>query len=500
MAKRTYFLLLFLLILLNSCITKTDKNIIVSPIHQNDFHRLTTYQEFMSFLRYVDSANTNITLDTLGALKNEYVLPVVKLSYVNENHDKLKILILAQQHGDEPSGCEAVLDLIASFANGKNIELLQNIELFIVPKVNPWGGDNNERRNVDDLDLNRDHMLLNTTEIQLVHQLYNRILPEVTIDIHEYNPYHEEWADFGYYKNADVQLGGVTNPVIDQGISKLIYNELIPAVKNDFESKGYSFLEYTLGHIYNEKGRLRHSTTHIDDGRQSFGILQTLSLIIEGKNGRDSIENIKFRTESQFAMVSSLLNYFSNNSSEVKSVVNDARNKLINNGLDEYVGVRFTHIKNDKELAYPLYSIAQQKDTIFMIGEYYPKRVITDSVLVPNGYLIPKNDILLQSWLKRHDVVVEGLIPNEDARIYGYTVLDKKKSQSFEGWDFWDVEVSESKVQVDLSEYIYVPLSQLSANKILLAFEPRSMLALFNEIEYGYLIQNNNYPIVKVVL
>lgn len=490
---------ILLLFVFAGCQINNENQKIIAPSVKSHYKSLTTHQQLISFLQAADSLSHFVHYDVLGKLGEGYVLPLVKIAGISNNNQKLDVMVLAQQHGDEPSGKEAVLEMIAGFTNGNNLELLDSITLHVFPQVNPRGGDNDERRNADNIDLNRDHLVLITKENELLHQYFQEIMPEVTIDIHEYDPYYEEWTNFGYYKNADVQLGGITNPNIDKDISDLFYNSILSSVKKDVESKGYSFLQYTLGQIYNDNGRLRHSTVHIDDGRQSFGILQTLSMIIEGKYGQNSIDNLEYRTKSQYYTLVSILNNSANKASEIRTVVHNARNMLASREYSEFVGVRFTHVKNGEQIAYPLCSISRQKDTLFMVDEYYPVRVSTDSVQMPVGYLIPKNDSLLLSWLKRNNIEVKSVEMFDNSEVISYNILEKQKTKCIEGWDFIDLKITEQSKAFVQNSYLYVPTNQYAAIKIVLAFEPRSMLALFNESAFSYLIKNDSYPILKLI-
>ncbi|PLX25300.1 MAG: hypothetical protein C0599_00810 [Salinivirgaceae bacterium] len=496
-------LLIIYLVVLSSffiaCNSIPESIDISSPVVKAKFQKLTTHDEMMAFLAMADSLNGNIQLEVLGSLGDDYVMPVVKIATKKTNKHKVKVMILAQQHGDEPSGKEAVLELIAGFADGRFDELLKNLELYIFPQVNPWGGDHDVRRNKNDLDLNRDHLLLQSKEDQFVHHFFHNIKPQVTIDVHEYDPYYQEWTDFGYYKNADVQLGGLTNPMANKKITDLFYQKLLPTVQKDVETSGYSFTEYTLGQIYNEEGRLRHSTVHIDDGRQSFGLMQTLSMIIEGKYGHNSIDNLQRRTESQYTILQSILKNLSLNKRLVLKTVEEARINLVNRGPQRKFGVRFTHVQNGQKFAFPLWSIEEKKDTIFMVDRYYPERETTYSVDVPVGYLVASNDSLLIDWMNMQKILYTSFSLEDGMQVMGYKIEENTIKKSFEGWEFIDLNVQQEMIYVNPEQYVFIPIHQWSAKKIILAFEPQSMLALINEAPFSYLLESEDYPILKVV-
>ncbi|SDH24291.1 Zinc carboxypeptidase [Pseudomonas benzenivorans] len=55
--------------------------------------------------------------------------------------DKPAVMVMTQQHGNEPHGTEAALDLIGSLASGGALarEVLDSLQVLIIPRVNPDG-------------------------------------------------------------------------------------------------------------------------------------------------------------------------------------------------------------------------------------------------------------------------------------------------------------------------------------------------------------------------
>ncbi|ALO16517.1 Zinc carboxypeptidase [Salinivirga cyanobacteriivorans] len=478
---------------------KTGKQSITYPIQQNNFSKVTTHKALMTFLQKVDTASDYITVKNAGHTSSAMAIPLVKIQKQTKQY-KPTVFIIAQQHGNEPSGKEAALALIAGFANKKYMAVLDSINLLIMPQVNPWGNDHDERRTAGDFDLNRDHLVLATEANRIVHRVFHDYKPEITIDVHEYYPYRSSWEEFGYIKNFDVQLGGPTNPNINHSLFDLFYDEVLPYAKNAVEDAGYSFFEYTLGQIHSEGGRLRHSTTHIDDGRQSFGIMHSFPMIIEGKNGKTTNHNLERRTKSQLVLLESLIAWFYQNATRASNIVTKAKRELKNAKPGEKVGIRFAHIKGKQKLAYPLRSIKTDKDTIFMVKKYHSVRKSTETVDQPKAYLIPKDDFKLNAWLQKHHIEYENYEPGETEKITQYTIQKVDTATCNEGWDFLNVKVNtDMKTSVPADKaYIEVPTTQLAANKLVLALEPRSMLALLNDTSFHYLIEQKQYKILRV--
>ncbi len=179
----------------------------------------------------------------------------------------------------------------------ENRYLFDKIDLLLVPQVNPDGSELNERRNANDADLNRNHLILSEPETMALHEIFDKYLFEVTMDVHEYSPYSEEWISFGYRKNSDVMVGSVTNINVSEEIRDLSNNDYLPFIFKYLNEKGFSSFVYCPGGPP-EINYIRHSTFDINDGRQSPGIQNTFSFIQEGMNGEDSfVENLEHRAK-----------------------------------------------------------------------------------------------------------------------------------------------------------------------------------------------------------
>ncbi len=78
--------------------------------------------------------------------------------------------------------------------------------------------------------------------------------------------------------------------------------------------------------------RFRYSTTALNDGRNSMGIYNSLSFLIEGKNGLTVEENIRERARQQLETMKAFLMFASENATEVKALVEVERMKLSGEG------------------------------------------------------------------------------------------------------------------------------------------------------------------------
>ncbi len=103
---------------------------------------------------------------------------------------KTKILLWSQMHGDESTATMALFDLLNFLAaddkhNDLRKLILDNLELNIVPMLNPDGAQQWKRRNDLEIDVNRDARYLVTPEGQALMDLAKELKPEIGFNLHD---------------------------------------------------------------------------------------------------------------------------------------------------------------------------------------------------------------------------------------------------------------------------------------------------------------------------
>ncbi|MEG0200727.1 MAG: M14 family zinc carboxypeptidase, partial [Comamonas sp.] len=103
------------------------------------------------------------------------------------NSDRPTVLLVGQQHGDEPASAEALLIIARELAPRGLLEpLLQKINVVIVPRANPDGAEAASRLTADGSDLAKDHLLLSTPEARALASLMRDYRPAAVVDLREY--------------------------------------------------------------------------------------------------------------------------------------------------------------------------------------------------------------------------------------------------------------------------------------------------------------------------
>jgi len=193
--------------------------------------------------------------------------------------------------------------------------------------MNPDGSEKGVRRNANNADLNRDHILLDQPEVRALHKLFRRYLPEVTLDVHEYNDYAAGRIRAGWVRAYDEMLGAVTNPNVSAALREFSLKTVMAGVGEFVRQQGFSFHRYLVGGPP-ERYRYRYSTTAINDGRNSLGIYHSLSFILEGRRYGDLTTKLGRRIEAQKAAILGLIRTVADHSRTVLRLVREERNKL----------------------------------------------------------------------------------------------------------------------------------------------------------------------------
>ena len=100
------------------------------------------------------------------------------------------IFCWSQMHGNEATATAALFDIMNFFtaenhyADFKHF-LLNNVTLHFLPMVNPDGAELFQRRNVLEIDLNRDAAHKESPESSILHSVFKEIMPEFGFNLHD---------------------------------------------------------------------------------------------------------------------------------------------------------------------------------------------------------------------------------------------------------------------------------------------------------------------------
>jgi hypothetical protein len=97
----------------------------------------------------------------------------------------------SQMHGDEPTATSALIDMFTYLQRHRGKDWVKKIEdnltIRAVPMINPDGAELYQRRNLQDIDINRDAVNLQTPEARLLKKLRDDWQPAIGFNLHNQN-------------------------------------------------------------------------------------------------------------------------------------------------------------------------------------------------------------------------------------------------------------------------------------------------------------------------
>jgi len=474
-----------------------------APVEEKNFESLTSYAEMMTYLtRYADSGLAQ--LDTLGFSVEGRLIPSLLLGQPMppDRREKPLVLLYCHQHGDEPSGKEAALLLLRELAESR--ELMDRIDLLLVPQVNPDGGEAGTRENAQNVDLNRDHVILSAPESQALHRLFLKHLPDVTLDVHEYFPFSESWISHGVIKDADVMVGECTNPNIDGEILDLAA-DLVECIGGDIRNAGYSFSRYVVGSP-GEGSRFRYSTTDINDGRNSMGLYNTVSFIQEGKQYGGLTDNLELRTRSQASGMLALLRAVADRADTIMAVVRRTRTRIIR-GDYTWSHVQFDYFPDAARptITLAVFDLYQWRRVEREFTGFEPLVRPKVSVTSATAYFVEPGHERILDVLSRHGVKMHTVDVPESVRAEEYLIVNVTPMEE-EELTVLNVDAHAHAVRIAMRPgATVVPLSQPAGRVLPLLLEPRSTRGLLSAYAAGeehfgaYLVPGGIYPIRRIM-
>lgn len=143
---------------------------------------LHTYDSMVAELKAQDAKQAALELEVIGQSVKGRDLYLAK--YLSDPSNPT-ILFLTQQHGNEQLTTEGALEVIKHLGSGRMKGVLENINILVLPMLNPDGamgdvdfplddylaaGDRHlTRYNANNVDINRDHVAKTQPEIQALH-------------------------------------------------------------------------------------------------------------------------------------------------------------------------------------------------------------------------------------------------------------------------------------------------------------------------------------------
>ncbi len=409
-----------------------------------------------------------------------------------ERREKPVILIQNGIHSGEIEGKDACMLLLRDIlVTEKKSELIENVTLLIIPVFNVDGHERKSsfnrinqngpeemgwRTTANNLNLNRDYMKADAPEMKALLKLYSSWLPDLLIDTHT-----TDGADYQYTITYDIEY----NEELYSETREWIRNKFIPYFESGVKKAGYLIAPYVSFIGGNPANGLRNwtPTPRFSNG---YTVVQNRpGLLIE----THMLKPYKDRVYSTLALIESAVTFLNKTAREIVQINKKADDEVIKQyaGGKGYLPIEF---KNDTKAeereflgfqSYPeLSSISGDSITFYsdikeqLTVPFYYNSVISDSILLPKSYWVPKEWNNLIDIMKLHGILVDTLEEALTVNTEGYKFSDVSfPSAPYEGrfMPSFKYRIFSEEITVPKGSYI-VSLNQRTAKVIGHLLEP----------------------------
>ncbi|MBY0409520.1 MAG: succinylglutamate desuccinylase/aspartoacylase family protein, partial [Burkholderiaceae bacterium] len=283
-----------------------------------DRRAFTTNAELSQWLRSIADAPpkgaTRSKLLNIGTSQRGELIPGLLLTRASSTEPaaldaggRPTVVLIGQQHGDEPAGSEALLVIARELAQGLLEPLLNRINVVIVPRANPDGAEVSERTTDNGTDLNSDHLLLNTPEARALAEVIDTYRPSLVIDAQEFEAVGRITQKFSAFQRYDVLLQYTTTPNYPEFLTKAsqewYHESMVAALKGQGLASDWYF---TTSDDLNDK-QLAMGGTEPDTSRNVNGLKNAVSLLVATRGTGLGRTHLQRRVHTQVTAITSAL-------------------------------------------------------------------------------------------------------------------------------------------------------------------------------------------------
>lgn len=228
-----------------------DPSLLVTRAERTRWEQTTGYGEVRQLLDRAAALSDRAHVTTFGTSAEGRPLPLIVVGDVEDARpaavtaaDRTRIWIQANIHGGEVAGKEALLMLLRDLVAGSHDDWLSSLTLLIAPLYNADGNERiapdnrpyqlgplagmGTRGNAGGLDLNRDHIKLESAEARALVRAYQDYDPHVVVDLHTTNG-----TEHAYHLTYAPPLHPNTHPDLD----RLLRDEWLPTITTNVRAR-----------------------------------------------------------------------------------------------------------------------------------------------------------------------------------------------------------------------------------------------------------------------
>lgn len=492
---------------------------LLTRAERTDFVETSSYDDVMELSRRLAELSDDVHLTTFGYTNEGRPLPLLVVGAPDASPEsvrdtgKTRVYLQGNIHAGEVCGKEALLMLLREYIDGGYPAWTDDLVLLIAPIYNADGnervdlgnrprqhgpiGGMGQRPNAQGLDLNRDHMKLDSPEARSLVAMMTAYDPHVGVDLHTTNG-----TRHAYHLTYSPPLHPNTPEVIDD----FLRDEWLPEVTRRIQEKhGWDYYYYG-NHSPRRPGwytfdhRPRFNNNYI-------GLRNRIAILSEAY----AYATFEDRVLATLYFVEEILNFAQENAAGIQAVVDDAEHESV---VGRELATRADFQRSPEEVTILLGEVADERHpytgetilrrldvetptSMYEYGSFTPTETETAPVAY---YILPEAEAAVER-ARAHGLAVLPTTPGGGMSLQRFRIDSTEVAERpFQGrnertlFGEW-----ETVVEALPEGTVVVPLDQSLGRLAFTLLEPRSDDGLANWAILDGSIEAGVYPILRAL-
>ncbi len=392
----------------------------------------TTEAELSQFLHRKIAPSPNVSWRRLGRTAGGRDIHFLVLTQDGRSdpqsvaaNRKPNVWFIAQQHGNEPAGAEASLELLRRLVSTDLRQVLERVNVMVVPRANPDGAAAFQRETASKADMNRDHLSLNLSETQKLHAALNDYPPTLVVDAHEFTAAGRWVERYGVAQASDVLVQSASHPGLADSLKRASKDIFEPALQAAWTMHGLKHFTYHTLNVQGAQSFVQMGGNFSGIGRNAMGLMGAVSILIETRGVGIGKDNYPRRVASHVVSMSAVLKASAANAEALRTAQRDARRHPV--AGTEWV-VDHVALRETKQM--PMLDSATGEDKTITV-EYQNSLMITPTVQrpLPAAYILPPNlsSAAMVAKLQALGLTVSRIHTAQELELESFTVTQLKQ-------------------------------------------------------------------------
>lgn len=492
------------------------------PLVQHDYSHLPDNDAIQAWMRDCAATSANAEYLLLGQSAGGRDIGAIVIStqgtfleqvraqqtILENNVERLRVMITGGQHGNETASPEAVQQLVYELLAGELQHLPQQADIIIVPIANPDGRDLARRENANGVNTNIDYILLSQSESRLLSAALRRWQPHAILDVHESEAFKKDTlARQGYITDFAIQFETGFEPNIDIRLREFGVNQFLPRLLKAAEQHGLHARRYIM-EIEDINSPITHGGLTLRNFRNYAGFHNIFSTLVEGRvdppeGDYPTPRNIQHRTSQLYQSIHAYLQEVLAQREDIQELTTAARRSwqgLAGCGQLALVSAYETD-PDQPRIGINLKAIESGTDVMLEFDNH--ARVVTRTTLaVPRAYLVREHQDRIAELIERHGIVYQRVVDTQfgvsvrQRTIREFTITPPSRPEGR-----YKVEMQLDECDSDLQVIpgdLWIDLAQPQGRLVPLLLEPQSSTSIFQEADFVQLLTRGSFFIVPV--